>query len=446
MADPEIQGSSVAVGEPAALKFRLSIMMFLEFAIWGAWYPVASTYFGAQLGFNGSQIGWLFSLIPLACIISPFIGGQIADRYLPTQVFLGLAHLVAGLCMLIVAPKTAFMPVLVLLGIWSIVFSPTLALTNSICFHHLKNAQRDFGKIRFWGTLGWILAGWAVTMWLWLTVKQPESMGALSFLAGPLSAVNEKLSAILGRVPNPQMADIFNIAGILSIIMGVFCFLLPHTPPARKGENPLAFLEAFKLCRDGHFLLFLVISFVVGTQLMFFFIWVPAALGVSHENVPIVMTLAQALELVTMALLPVLIPFLGMRKALTIGILGWPVLFAVFALAGNAVTPKVCVLAFHGIGYALFLTVAFIYVDSVAEKQIKASAQALLTFMLFGLGMFIGSKFAGYVKDVFTSTDPATQATTTNWTSVFAIPCILLVVSAVVLFIFFREPVKKSAR
>jgi predicted MFS family arabinose efflux permease len=326
--------------------------------------------------------------------------------------------------------------------------------------------QRDFGKIRFWGTLGWIVVGFAVTIWL-STAKFAESeTGAMEaaatqapavaeaaggaveeegiltkVLSPPAKMVHSIAVSVLGREPNPQLRDIFTIGGVASILLGVFCFFLPHTPPAKKGDKPWAFAEAFKLCKDWHFMVFLLVSFMVGALLMIYFIWGSpflAHIGVKQANVSSVLTLGQGAELLMMALLPMILPKIGIRKSLIVGLCSWPILFGVFAASGAPMQLQVAVVALHGIGYGLFFTVSFIYVDSVAAKEIRASAQSLQAVILFGLGPFIGSKFAGWLGDHYT------QGDLVSWAPIFLTPCIILAVCALVFIMFFKQAEQKA--
>ncbi|UCH36004.1 MAG: MFS transporter [Armatimonadota bacterium] len=393
-----------------SLRLRLSGMMLLQYVIWGAWAPVLSAYLQKTLHFSGVQTGAIYALLPLACIISPFFGGQIADRWVSTQRFLGIAHLLGALALLLLARQTGFSSFVVWMLVYSLLYAPTLPLTNSLTFHHLRNAERDFGSIRVLGTIGWILAGWGLTYW--------RSAPSLT-VAGA--------------------SDSLLLAAGASLLLGLFCFALPHTPPS-KSENPWAFLAALKLLRNRNFAIFMVISFVVVTELQFYYVLTAPFLeyiGISSSRLPAVMTIAQLAEIIAMAaLLPILLPRLGVRTCLAIGVIAWPIRYAIFAI-GQPVWLVVASLAMHGLGYTFFFVVGQVYVNAVAAQDIRASAQSLLTLITLGLGNYLGAYFAGWVQDYFTTQTAA--GAVVNYTGVFLVPCALTVTCALAFLIFFKE-------
>lgn len=405
-------------------RWRLTLMMVLEFGVWGAWFAVLGKYL-SDLGFNGVQQGVIFSLLPLATIISPFIAGQVADRYVHTEKFLGVLHLLGGGVMFLVARQTEYLPMMRLLFLYSLFYAPTMALSNSLTFHHLSNAERDFGGIRVGGTIGWILAGWL--------------LGAWRNAAG-----------------HPIPGDLFYLAGALSILLGLFSFALPRTPPAREGTNPLAFLEALALLKNPNFLVFMIISFVVGTELEFYYISTSSFLGapvtqhgigISATNLPIVMSIAQIAEFAVMLSLPFLLPKWGVRKALIVGILAWPLRYAIFAFLPMIKWLVIAALTLHGLCYVFFFVVGFIYADQVAPKDIRASAQSLVALNVLGLGLYFGSRFTGWIQDRYTTTvmEAGKAVSVTDWHSVFLVPCALTVLCAIIFPLFFRDETSSRA-
>jgi nucleoside transporter len=392
------------------LRLRLSAMMFLQYAIWGAWAPVLSGYLQDTLHMTGLQTGAIYALLPLACIISPFIGGQIADRYLPTQWFLAAAHILGGASLYVVAHEVGFTGVRNWMLIYALIYAPTLPLTNSLVFHQIRNAEKDFGGIRVFGTIGWIVSGIVLTVW--------RSTGLLKMV---------------------NVSDSLMLAAVASVLLGVVSLGLPHTPPS-KSENPLAFLKALSLLKNPAFLIFMVISFIVVTELQFYYVLTAPFLqylGVAPSKLPMVMTTAQWAEIITMAaLLPILLPKLGARRCLAIGVIAWPLRYAVFAI-GKPLAFVVASLALHGFGYTFFFVVGQVYVNSVASSDIRASAQSLLTLMTLGLGNFLGAIFAGWIQDHFT-VKTAAQATV-NYTAVFLVPCAITVACALAFLLFFHE-------
>ena len=387
------------------LYIKLSMMMFLEFAIWGAWAPVLASHLVGSLKMSGKQTGWIYAMLWLGCIVAPFIGGQIADRWVATEYFLTAVHLVGGIVLLFAARRTKFWNLLGLMGIYSLFFAPTLALVNSLMFSHLTNPDAQAGKIRVWGTIGWITAGLTLAFWRRLDKFKVKGSDALT------------------------------LAGVLSLVMGIFCFFLPHTPPPEEPGNPLAFVEAFKMLGDSNFLIFLIISFVVTTELQFYY--VPTApyledIGVQRRNISAVMTLAQFAEIIGMALLlPLLLPRIGFRWALVVGVVAWPMRYIIFAMM-RPVWLVISSLTFHGLGYTFFFFVGQMYVNKTASPDIRASAQALIAVVTLGFGNFIGTQITGAVMDFFRK-DGRFQ-----WRPIFLVPCVLTIVCALAFVFFFR--------
>ena len=392
-------------------RFRLSVMMFLQYAIWGAWAPVLSDYLINKLGFSGAQVGIVYSLLPLATILSPFIGGQIADRYFPTQKVIAFLQLLGGVLLIYTSTVTNYSTLVGLMLFYSLLYAPTLALTNSIAFIHLENSEKEFGIIRVWGTIGWIVAGLSLAGWRYL---------------------GEVASQFSWR------GDTLFLAGLFSIIMGFYSFKLPHTPPQKEAAKPWAFLEALKMLRDKNFLIFMIISFVVATELQFYYVLTAPYLTsevirVSSSAVSGVMVIAQIAEIFVMALLlPYFLPKYGIKKTMIIGVLAWPVRYIIFVIAYPAWL-VIASLALHGFCYVFFFTAAFIFVDEVAPRDIRASAQSLIAIVVLGLGNFLGSLFSGWIQTLFTS------ETGTNWRGVFSIPALLTILCAVAFVCFFRE-------
>lgn len=402
------------------LRVRLSLMMFLQYAVWGAWAPVLFPYLAGKpeeggLGFSGYQAGWVFGAFWLACIVAPFIAGQIVDRWFPTQWFLAVVHLVGGFLLFAAAGTRGFAPLIVVMIFYSLLYAPTLALTNSLSFHHLKDTEKEFGAIRAFGTIGWIVIGLLLSLWRWLEKGAP--------------------------VP----ADCLILAAACSIAMGIFSCFLPHTPPKKEAKNPWAFLEALRLFKDKNFAVFMIICFVVTTELQFYYIPTPEFLekgvGLAPKNIPAIMTIAQIAEMITLALLlPLLLPKLGIRKILAIGVIAWPLRYVAFAI-GKPPGLVIGSMTLHGIGFTFFFVVAQIYVNKISPSDIQASAQSLFTLITLGIGSFLGSQFTGWILDLLKVDTPAVR----NWTWIFLIPCFLTVACAVAFLLWFKEPEKKRS-
>ena len=406
-----------------SVKFRLGLMMFLQYAIWGSWAPVLSAYLQNNLGFSGVQLGIIFSLLPLATIISPFVGGQFADRYFPSQKVIAVLQLAGGVILILIANITAFTTMMWLMLLYCLVYAPTLALTNSIAFLNLKSSEKEFGSIRVWGTIGWIAAGWALAGWRALA-KSPEGIA--------------------------MKGDTLLLAGIFSLLMGLLSFGLPHTPPNKEGAKPWAFLEALKMFKDRNFLIFCIISFVVATELQFYYVLTSpfltsAAIGVNQKYVSAVMTIAQIAEIFVMAfMLSWALKKFGMRRTLTLGILAWPIRYIIFMI-GTPSWLVIASLSLHGFCYVFFFTAAYIYVDSIAPKDIRHSAQGLIATIILGFGNFVGSLFCGWIQTLFLkdTSGAGIEALRAGWQKTFLIPTALTILCLIIFLAFFRD--KKAA-
>jgi len=392
-------------------KTRLGIMMFLQYAIWGAWAPVLSVYLLDDLGFSGFQAGAIYALLPLATILSPFIGGQVADRHFSSEKVIAFLQLAGGILLMVCARATSFSTMAWIMFAYCLLYAPTLALTNSVAMINLKDSEEEFGAIRVWGTIGWIAAGLALSGWR---------------VAGDRSE-----SIMMG-------GDMLFLAGIFSIVMAFQALMLPHTPPEKEGVKPWAFLESLKMMKRRQFAVFMAITFVVSTEREFFYILTAPflqsdAIGVAPANLPAVMTIAQVAEIFVMAfLLSWALKRYGMRRTLAIGVVAWPIRYVIFAVGGPAWL-VIASLALHGFCYVFFFVAAFIYVDKVAPPDIRASAQSMIAIVALGLGRFLGSLFAGKIQEVFTTTAG------TNWTGVFLVPCALTLLCAIAFLLFFRD-------
>ena len=391
-----------------SIRFRFSVMMLLEYMVWGAWYPDFSAYLGKSLGWTDGQVGSIYALLPIGCMVAPFIAGQIADRYFPTDRLLAILHLLGAVPLFVMASARSYDNVWIWMLLWALLFGPTLALTNSICFHHMPAAEGNFGLVRVWGTIGWIVVGLLLGVGLreWL----PGVLGPLGGFDGMWLACG------------------------LSVILGLFCFFLPHTPPAGKGASPLAFLGALKMLRNREFAVFLGIAFVVATELMFYFILTGPflyAIGVAQGSAPAWMVIAQVAEIGTMIFLPKMLKKWGIRGTMMVGILAWPLRYAIFAM-GGPLWLILASLSLHGLCYGCFFTASYIYVDEIAPPDVRASAQGLIAFVLLGAGLVVGSWFAGAVSDAFRVNGAV------DYSRVFLVPLVLTVVCAALFVAFVR--------
>ncbi|MFQ5807861.1 MAG: MFS transporter, partial [Phycisphaerae bacterium] len=314
---------------PGLLTVRLSIMMFIEFAVWGAWAVLIAGHM-RNLGFTDPQINYVYLTTALGAMLSPLIAGWIADRFLPNQLFTGCVHLAGAALMFVAWKQTEFLPLFTCILVYAVLYMPTIALTNAIAFYHMKDSKK-FGFIRVWGTIGWIVISWFMALYLlvWEGFSWETQLGGteLSISWGGLSS---EVS---------HAGDCLLIVVILSLIMALYSFTLPNTPPSKEAKNPYAFLEALKLTSNKNFAVLLVISFIVAIELPFYynltflFLTEPGTgIGLRESSATLAMSLGQVAEVVLMLALAPAIKYGGMRMTIFLGILAWPVRYAIFAI------------------------------------------------------------------------------------------------------------------
>lgn len=407
---------------PLSLELRIpfSIMHFLEFAIWGAWFVVLGNYLNS-LQFSRKDIGRIYATMALGSVIAPMFMGTVADRYIPSDILMGVSHLVGAVLLFAMArittPRAFYWTALV----YALVYSPTLILVNSIVFRHVPDATRDFPTIRVLGTIGWILAG--LSLRLLIRRGQP---------------VNNR----------PLI-----LAGVLSVILGVYSLLtfvtpeytLPPTPPLATATSEIPFVQALSLLRDPAFAVFYGVSFFITLALSFYYSWTGVFLekkvGVEAENVGPLMTIGQWVEIFFMFTLPWFLQELGMKWVLVLGMAAWGVRYAIFACGGPL--PLIILgIALHGICFDFFFGAGFIYVERTAPRDIQASGQALFGVLTYGLGMWLGSEASGWLNQWFTveRLDPKSGATVrvTDWTKFWLVPCVGVLIALGVFVVYFE--------
>ncbi|MDP6046606.1 MAG: MFS transporter [Phycisphaerae bacterium] len=390
------------------LYIQLSLMMFLQFAVWGAWSPVLAARLLGPLKFSGKQTGWIYGTIFLGCIISPLIAGQIVDRWIATQWFLSAAHLAGGLLLLVAARRKTFWPLFAVMGLYGLAFAPTLALVNSLMFRHLGAARVSPFAVLVWGVIGWVLVGWALAYWR--RVKGGS-----------------------------EGADCLILAAGLSLVMSVYCLLLPDTP-ALGAKQPLT--EALSLLEDPNFLVLLAVGFVLATQLQFYFLGTApylGELGVQSRNMPAVMTIAQAAQVAAMTFMAFylkdVLAGIGFRWTFAIGAAMWMVMYGVYS-AGKPRLLVVASQALHGLAYAFFINVGFVYVEKIAPSKtspIASSAQGLYTVVIFGFGLFVGTQITGVTMDRLKTPEGKFR-----WRAIYLVPCVLAGACAAAIAVMFR--------
>jgi nucleoside transporter len=423
-------GTTVDAGPTAppldmGLRFKLSVMMFLEFAIWGSWFVVFYPYL-KRLGFSDTEAGALVGNVALGAILSTLFAGYIADRFFSSERMLAVLHLLgAGLLywMAQIQSPSQFWLLFAVSLAYSLLYNPTLALVNSVSFTHIPDATRDFPSIRVLGTLGWIVVGFLIDLLFVRTTTLPDG----STMLIPASGSNGPLL----------------LAAALSAVLGIYCFFLPHTPPSGKPDDAIPFVKALLLFDDFSFAVFFIVSFVITIVLAFYYTatsnFLEQAAGVT--NVGSTMLIGQLAELVLLPLLPIFLWRLGMKWVLALGMLCWGIRYALFSVGGPAGLPFALVIlgiALHGVCFDFFFAAGFIHVDNEAPRDIRASGQALFSFLTYGVGMWLGSLLAGKLLGMFT-----TEAGT-NWHAFWLIPSIGVLASLIVFVLLFRMRSRKA--
>ncbi len=408
-----------------AIRTKLSVMMFLQYVIWGAWLPLITLYLTKYLHFRGGedftglQAAWIMNTFAIASIVAMFVGGQLADRYFATERFLATSHFVGGVTMLLLPMQTHFWPFLVIMLVHCLFYVPTLSLTNAMCFANLKDAQKDFGIVRLWGTIGWISAS---TPFVFL-LKSKEGAEMASALT-----------------------SIFTLAGIASLVLAAFCLTLPHTPPTKTkstGEKFAPF-EAMKLLAVPSILVLFVVTYIDTLVLWCHFFWTSpflGKLGIPENWMMPVMSIGQVAEIGTMAALGWALKGLGWRKTMILGILGQVVRYGIYSISTeNMAWLVVASNIIHGVCYAFFFASVYIFVDDHFPKDARASAQGLFNLLILGIGPLTANPLWGWLGDVFKVN--AQEVSTANFNKLFLVPLAFSIVATVILFIFFHPPAK----
>jgi len=325
-------------------------------------------------------------------VAAPFIAGQIADRYFSTERILAALVIIGGVVKWITAYQTDYSAWLVLSIIYSVVYMPTLALSNSITFSHMKDPDSDFPKIRVWGTIGWIAASWAFPM-IWLQTD-------LNFQWMPPFIVGPEVANVTSR-----LADALIFSGVISVTYGLFCFMLPNTPPKKDAVEKLAFKKAFELFNQTSFTILVVASLTVSIIHQIYFLQTGpflSSIGLKDSQIGPAMTVGQFAEIAAMAYLGFFLKRFGFRKVIFLGVLAYAARYAVFGTVTLPIWIMVLSQAFHGICYAFFFAGAYIYVDKIADEDVRHSAQTVFGIIILGGGPVIGGWLSGYLQETFT--------------------------------------------
>lgn len=395
---------------------RLAFMMFLEFFVWGAWFVTLGIFLESNMHTSGSQSAAVFSTQSWGAIIAPFIIGLIADKYFNAERILGVLHL-AGALLLFGMFKAGtiglFYPYVL---VYMILFMPTLALVNSISFRQMKDPEKQFSSIRVLGTIGWIVAGLFISyVFVW---DSPD--------------------AVRGGL----MRNTFLMGAVASLVLGLYSFTLPKTPPKVAKETKVEIseilgLDALKLLKDKNFAIFFVASILICIPLAFYYQYASQYLSnINVSNPAAKMTIGQASEVIFMLLLPFFFKKFGFKNTILMGMFAWTVRYALFAYgnSGDMVFLILIGIALHGVCYDFFFVSGQIYTDKKAGEKIKSAAQGLITLATYGVGMLIGFQIAGVIFDDYTL-----GPNSFNWRMIWIIPSGIALLVALLFIILFRE-------
>lgn len=391
---------------------RLSLMMFLEFFIWGGWFVTMGTYLKSLPGTTDVQIGIAYGTQALGAIIAPFIIGLIADRFFPAQRILGVLHLLGAGLLYYASSQPDFNSFYPIILIYMILYMPTLALVNSISFKQMNNPEKQFSFIRVFGTIGWIIAGLIIGWLAW------EKKG--------------------------ELINTFKLTAIVSAVLGVFSFTLPNTPPPKAGTKTtfgeIIGLDAIGLLKDRNFLIFFISSMLICIPLAFYYQETNIFLNeLNVEGAAGKMSFGQMSETLFMFLMPFFFSKLGIKKMLLFGMLAWVLRYLLFGFgdSGSGMWMLVLGIILHGICYDFFFVTGQIYTDQRAGEKIRSSAQGMITLATYGVGMLIGFWIAGLVAEKYAT------PTGHDWKSIWLVPAGIAVVILIFFMIFFKDPKKK---
>ncbi len=440
-ASSPVETSHTTAPLDAGLNFQLSTMMFLQYGIWGAWLPILYPFLLGYRGFSLDQCGMILAAGAVGAIIGPFIAGQIADRHFATEKFLAFSHFVGAILVWFLSTVSDFNTFLVLSLLYGMIYAPTLALTNSLAFHHLPDRDRDFGRVRLWGTIGWIAVGIGMGHWLGI-MHTPE--GAVE--------------AVVKAAQDAGRADAFKLSAILGGVMAVFCFMLPHTPPAKGASQKSATLGALGAIRRQPLLTLFLLAVPISMVHQFYFVHTSAFLSDLQRRATAaeslaqtinkilgvggggLMTIGQMAEIFVLAGIPLVAKDVSRKSLLAAGIIAYAARMALFAYTNSMITILLGV-ALHGFCFGCFIFVAFMVVDEETTADVRASAQNLFNLVIVGIGIIVGSWFATSIAGRWAST----AGGGTDYTRLFTVPMWIAVGCLVVLLVFYPGSRRQNA-
>jgi nucleoside transporter len=419
----------------SVIKLRLSVMMFLQYAIWGAWLPILWPFLADYRGFDTSQIKMMFAVGAIGAILAPFIAGQIADRFFATEKFLGICHLIGAVLVWQLASIESFWGFVVFSFLYSLVYCPTMPLSNSLAFHNLVDRDKDFGRVRRWGTVGWIVVGIAVGQWLFHHYT-PEGASVADVAAAQAA----------GR------GDAFKLSAVLGAIMGVYCFTLPHTPPTKGAERNATFEALGEIGRQPLLSLF-AISIPIACIHQFYFVHTAGFLSVFQSQAAGkineifgvggggLMTIGQMSEIVVLSVIPLVAKKVSRKTILLFGCAAYALRMALFAYVYDIPLDPILTLCLgiglHGICFGCFIFLAFMIVDEECSADVRASAQSLYNLVIIGIGIIVGSLLAGNIADLATHGAKLDYSVREQTTVLFSIPMWASIACYVLVLLFY---------
>jgi len=391
------------------IKVRLGIMMFLEYFVWATWYVTVGTWLSSTLHFTGEQVGLIAGTTALGAMIAPFVG-TVADKLFATEKFLATLHLVGGVFLFLASQQHSFGAIYTTLLLHCFCYMPTMALSNSMAFRLIRDPQKEFGSIRVMGTAGWIVA-----------------------------------SLVVGYMKLEASAVPLKFGAVASLVMGLYCFTMPHIPPPAKGEKLRAGsffpVEAFALLKERSMAIFAIASFLVCIPLQFYYAFTNVFLNQAGVvNAAGKMSGGQMSELFCMLLIPFFFRRFGVKYMLAAGMLAWVMRYALFAYgnAGSGVWMLWLGILLHGICYDFFFVTGQIYIDRKAPAVLRSAAQGLISFLTYGLGLMTGSWISGLIVDHYVLQAPL-AGRTYDWRSIWLVAAVTSAVVLVFFLLFFRE-------
>lgn len=430
--DPLLANDLSRERSSSAMLSRLSVMMFLQYFVQGAYLPIASVYVERSLGFTAMQVGIFSSALAVGPILAPFIFGQLVDRLFATERVMAACHFAGGLLMLALATQTEVWPVILLGTAYSVLYVPTMMLTNSLAFQHLKKSDLEFPWVRLFGTLGYIVPAYLVEFWWLRGLDGTELDRARSFA--------------------------FVLSGIVGLAMGIYSLTLPHTPPKQQKERPYAPGAVVAMLRQRDFLVLVVVSFFIAIAHQFVIVWYSPFMraildtgdwGAYEQTIS---SVGQICELVVLAVLGLFIKRLGFKGTMLLGITAYLARCLLFALVFGLDPPFTGKLilgaagqALHGFCFGCFMAVGYIYVDRIAMADIRGSMQTIYGTFVLALGFFVGGFVSGQIGKWFTTGSGA--ATVRDWTSIW-LSCAAICAGCLVLFVllFPSRPAEATAK